>query len=127
MEVKIAQKGLLSRTEAKVLMKADHAFGNFTQRINALDKIWFKGILRTSLSSRSADYVVQKPQDSDDTQRRRHTRVELTAIGCLQCSDGNLESISIKGKLKIENRLKDLRRALKYLLNVLFNPLVTFK
>lgn len=123
-------KGILnlnSRHDSKVIIKAGQTFGNFTQRINASDKIWFKGILKTSLSSRSDDFVNQKLQDSDNSKGLKHTRVELTAIGCLQCSDKNLTPISIKTKLKMENRIKDFRRGLKYLLNVLFNPLVTFK
>lgn len=132
-EVKIAtpgNKGILnlnSRQESKIVIKAEHAFGNFTQRINASDKIWFKGILKTSLSSRADDFIVQKSQATENLKNSKHTRVDLTAIGCLQCSDKDLLPISIKSNLKIENRLKDLRRALKYLLNVLFNPLVTFK
>lgn len=125
-----ASKGILNlntRHESKVVIKANHEFGNFTQRINSSDKIWFKGILKTSLSSRSDDFIVQKPQEAENSKSRKHTRVDLTAIGCLQCSDKNLSPISIKSNLKMENRLKDLRRAFKYLLNVLFNPLVTFK
>lgn len=131
-DVKIASpssKGLLNlngRQESKIVIKAQHVFGNFTQRINSSDKIWFKGILRTSLSSKSDDFVVQKPQE-DNFKARKHTRVELTAIGCIQCSDKNLTPISTKGNQKMENRLKDLRRAFKYFLNVLFNPLFTFK
>lgn len=132
-EVKIAspaQKGILnlnSRHESKVVIKAEHAFGNFTQRINSSDKIWFKGIIKTSLSSRADEFVVQKPQEADSSKNRKHTRVELTAIGCLQCSDKNLTPMSVKSSVKIENRLKDLRRVFKYLLNVIFNPLLKFK
>lgn len=132
-EVKIsspAPTGLLnlnSRQDSKVIIKAEHVFGNFTQRINVSDKIWFKGILRTSLNSPSSDdFVVRKLQEKD-TSLYKYTRVELTAIGCLHCSDKNLSPISLKNKLKVENRIEDFRRALKYLLNVLFNPLVTFK
>lgn len=128
--MKIAsEKGILklnARQDSFVVLKAEHAFGNFTQRINSSDKIWFKGTLRTSLTSHG-DVVIHKTQDSDASKSQRHTRVDLTAIGCLQCSDKNLSQKSIKNKMKIENRIKDFRRALKYLLNVLFNPLVTFK
>jgi wolfamin len=125
-----ATKGILklsNRQESKVVIKAEHAFGNFTQRINASDKIWFKGILRTSLSTKADDAVLPKPQQSDDAGSRMFTRVELTAISCLQCSDKNLASFTTQSKLKMESHLKELRRGLKYLLNVLFNPLVTFK
>ena len=121
----IASKGILNlnpRQESKVVIKAEHTFGNFTQRINSSDKIWFKGVLRTALNSKSSNI---EHQDSENI--RKITRVDLTAIGCLQCSDKSLTPMSMKNSLKFENQLKDLRRAVKYLLNVLFNPLVTFK
>lgn len=123
-----AAKGILklsNRQESKVVIKAEHAFGNFTQRINASDKIWFKGILRTSLSAKADEAALKKPQS--DVNHRMFTRVELTAIACLHCSDKNLAPFTIRSKLKMESRLKELRRGLKYLLNVLLNPLVTFK
>lgn len=129
-EVKIASpKGLLNLNsqESKVIVKAEHAFGNFTQRINMSDKVWFKGILRTSLSSTSDDFASQKPQDSGSSKNWKITKVKLTSIGCLQCSDKNLTPMTITNNPKMGNRLKDLRRGLKYLLNVIFNPLLTFK
>lgn len=132
-DVKIASptnKGILnlnSKAESKIVIRADHAFGNFTQRINSSDKIWFKAILKTSLASRSDDFIMQKPHEPENSNNWKFTSVELTSIGCLQCTDRNLSPISIKSNLKYENRLRDLRRAFKYLLNVLFNPLVTFK
>lgn len=125
--MKIVQKGILNRHEAKVLLKADHVFGNFTQELNAHDKIWFKGVLKTSLNSKPEDLIAQKSVDRDDDNNRKFTKVELSAIGCLHCSNKNLKPFSIKSKLKMESRMKDLRRALKYLLNTLFNPLFTFK
>lgn len=128
--MKIASpKGLLNLNsqESKVIIKAEHTFGNFTQRINMSDKVWFKGILRTSLSSSSDDFVSQKPQHSGSSKNWKLTKVELTSIGCLQCADKNLKPMTIKNNLKMGNRLKDLQRGLKYLLNVIFNPLLTFK
>lgn len=130
-EVKVpqTQKGILnlnSREDSTVIIRAENAFGNFTGRINASDRIWFKGVLRTSLSPTINDFIPrQKTQQTENS--RRHTRVDLTEIGCLQCADKKLTPVSIKSQLKMENRIKDFRRALKYLLNVLFNPLVTFK
>lgn len=124
-EVKVATpKGFLSaRPESKVIIKAEHAFGNFTQRISTSDKIWFKGVLKTALSSKPNNLELEKLYDKN----QKFTRVDLTSVGCLRCDDKNLTPMSIKNSLKIENRLKDLRRGLKYLLNVIFNPLLTFK
>lgn len=109
-EVKIGSaKGFLnSKTDAIVRIIADHPFGNFTREIVADDKIWFHGSLRSSLNE-------------------KNLQVNLESVGCLKCNNKNLESISIRRDVKIENNLKDLRRAFKHLLNVIFNPLVTFK
>ncbi|CRK88216.1 CLUMA_CG001997, isoform A [Clunio marinus] len=131
-EVKVpsSSSGILNlntRHESKVLIKAEHEFGNFTQRLNASDKIWFKGILRTSLNSKVDEFSAQKSYDTDVLKRKRYTVVELTSIGCLHCADNSLSPSTLKSNLKMNNRIKDLQRALKYLLNVLFNPLVTFK
>lgn len=133
MEVKMASslnKGILNlntRQESKVIIRANHIFGNFTQRINSSDKIWFKGILKSSLTAKSENSPQCSDQNMENYKSRKHTFVELTSIGCLHCTDKHLKPVSIKGNVKIENRLKDLQRALKYLLNVIFNPLVTFK
>lgn len=121
-EVKISSQntGILSpRHESKIILKADHIFGNFTSRINSSDKVWFKGILRTT--TKSDDLLTCKNSDL------KLTRIELNSIGCLHCSDKSLSPITITSKWNIENHIKDLQRGIKYLLNVLFNPLVTFK
>lgn len=128
-EVKIpSPKGILnlnSRPESRVIIKAEHAFGNFTHGINTSDKIWFKGVLRTSLSV--DDSTLGKFHNEEKSKNSRFTRVELTAVGCLQCADKNLTPVTIKNSLKMGNRLKDLQSGLKYFLNVIFNPLLTFK
>lgn len=125
--MKIVQKGILNRQETKVIIKADHVFGNFTQGIKPLDKIWFKGLLKTSLNSKSEDFIAQNLKEKDEGNILKDTRVELTSIGCLHCSEKNLKAFTNKSKLKMESRMKDLQRGLKFLLNTIFNPLVTFK
>lgn len=109
-EVKVGLvKGFLnSKADTLVTLIADHAFGNFTREIIADDKIWFHGNLKTSLPE-------------------KNLKVDLESIGCIKCSNKNLNSISMRSDFKMENQLKDLRRAFKYLLNVIFNPLLTFK
>lgn len=107
--MKIAQKGI---HKAKVLLKAQNTFRNFTQRITPKDHIFFGGILSAVEFSLVTDEA--------------HTQVEITEIGCLDCYDKNLKPFSVKRKMDMENQMKDLRRALKYLLNTLFNPLIKF-
>lgn len=109
-EVKVGlAKGFLnSKSDTVMRINADHAFGNFTREIIADDKIWFHGNLRTSL----AEKILQ---------------VDLESVGCIKCNSKNLDSISARKDFKMGNQLKELLRAFKYLLNVIFNPLVTFK
>ena len=119
--------GLNNRRE-KVILRADHTFGNFTQRINSSDKIWFKGTLRTKITKADELQGAHKAHKEDSSRFiRKHSVIKLTAMGCLQCADKDLTSISMKKDLKMNSRLKDLRRGFKYLLNTLFSPLVTFK
>jgi wolfamin len=102
-------KGFLnSKTDSIVKIVTEHAFGNFTREISIDDRIWFRGNLKTSITEKV-------------------TKIDLESIGCLKCVKKSLASVSIKNTLRMENKLKDLRRAFKYLLNVIFNPLVTFK
>lgn len=125
-----AGKGLLSMTnrQEKVTLRADHTFGNFTHRINSSDKIWFKGILRTKINKVDELLGTKKAHKVDSSKLiRNHPVIKLTAMGCLECADKDLTTISIKKDLKMNSRLKDLRRGCKYLLNTLFSPLVTFK
>jgi len=105
-----------SNLEPKVILAAAHSFGNFTQNINSSDKIWFRGVLKTSLNAQQ-----QRCQSGDSI------LIELTAVGCVKCANKDVASINTKNKLKFASRVKDLQRALKYLLNVLFSPLLTFK
>lgn len=103
--------GILSKTE--VVLKAQNTFGNFTQHLTASDKIWFRGYLR----------------NFNDKIRLGRTRpiVELKSVGCLNCKIKNMESVFSPEGLKLNSRIQDLMRGVKYLLNVLFNPLLTFK
>lgn len=111
-------------TPTEILIRAQHNFGNFTQRLNNSDLIWFKGILRNT------NY------DSDNFNNNRFMIlgrdnkpiIDLLAIGCLSCHNKNLDSYQlIADRFKISSRIKDLNRGIKYLLNVIFNPLFTFK
>lgn len=110
--------GLLKKP-VEIVLKATHNFGNFTQRLHNLDRVWFRGTLKTALSNIS------------ELKHRHSTShvpfIEITSIGCMQCEDKKLDAVILGEGLKISARLRDLSRGVKYLLNVLFNPLVTFK
>lgn len=101
---------------ADVLLKASHSFGNFTGKVKTFDKIWFKGILvNTEKDSAFMTLGKEKPL------------ISLTAIGCIKCESNDIETFQIVDSPTVNGRVQDLYRGVKYLLNVLFNPLVTFK
>uniref|UniRef100_A0A336MAJ0 CSON014352 protein n=1 Tax=Culicoides sonorensis TaxID=179676 RepID=A0A336MAJ0_CULSO len=110
--------GLLKKP-VDAFLKASHSFGNFTERLHNMDRLWFQGTLRTSLSN------LNEPKEKHFTSILPF--IEVTSIGCIQCEDKKLEAVILPEGLKISARLRDLSRGVKYLLNVLFNPLVTFK
>lgn len=107
------------RQESKIILRASHPFGNFTSRINSSDKIWFKGTLKTLFTSKSDDLL--------NCKFHQFTRIELNSLGCHHCTEKSLSSVSIATNFNVDNYLKDFQRGIKYLLNVLFNPLVRFK
>lgn len=113
--------GLLKKS-VNIQLKTTHIFGNFTERLNASDKLWFRGILKMSLL-----HLETKPSNRKSSNTKNLPIIEISSIGCLQCSDKKLEPVFIPDGFKMNARLRDLSRGVKYLLNVLFNPLVTFK
>lgn len=123
--VRMPASGLL-RKYPEVVLRGQHSFGNFTQRLNVSDRIWFKGRLRNTREERSGS------TGSDDkifmTLGKSKPLVDLTAIGCVSCTAGKgLDVFQVVDGLTVNDRIKDLYRGVKYLLNVLLNPLVTFK
>ncbi|KAL1374038.1 hypothetical protein pipiens_018312 [Culex pipiens pipiens] len=155
LKVRMPSLGLLSKP-SEITLKAQHAFGNFTQSLNNSDRIWFMGILRNFLkpaasTSSSADLHSANLNDlhmdlggataggagtfgSGDRSDRSNMRlgrknplVELISVGCINCQNKELRSVHLSDGLKVNARMRDLLRGIKYLLNVIFNPLVIFK
>lgn len=115
--------GILKKSSTNIQLHVSHGFTNFTQYLNISDHIWFKGVLKTSrLLSDSNDEI---PSASSN----HAPIIDVTAIGCIRCNEKKLEPVVIVSDdpLHANARLKDLRRGVKYFLNVLFNPVVTFK
>ncbi|KAH8330616.1 hypothetical protein KR067_005782 [Drosophila pandora] len=99
-------------TSSNVVLRAHHDFGNFTRLLNEGDKVIFYGTLQNSGLL------------SDSVQ------VHLKTIECVNCQSKNLRRASIERAVAIspmDARLQDLMRGIKYLLNALLNPLITFK
>lgn len=115
--------GGLFQNSIQIVLKAEHSFGNFTSSLNSSDKIWFKGKLKTYVASSKTGEFLCKSQEK----RGKYSYVDLTSIGCLHCADKNLLPVEIASNYNLDNNLKHLGRGIKYMLNILFNPLITFK
>ncbi|XP_033165468.1 wolframin isoform X1 [Drosophila mauritiana] len=104
---------LLGRsTTTDVILRAHHDFGNFTRLLSEGDVVLFYGILHNSRLL--ADNV----------------QVKLKTIECVECRSRDLGTASIERVVAVspmDARLQDLMRGIKYLLNALLNPLITFK
>lgn len=111
-----------SKQESKIILEASDSFGNFTSNINVSDKIWFKGTLKTSIAN---DLATCKNRDNE----WKFSRVEINSIGCIQngCANKNISPAEVSTRFKIDGYMKDLKRGIKYCLNQIFYPLITFK
>lgn len=139
--VRMPSAGLLSRQQSEVILRGQHSFGNFTQRLNTSDRIWFKGSLRNTKSGGNGRGATTSSTNGNTggsntngedrvfmSLGKARPMIDLVAIGCISCPASNgLESFQVMDGLTVHGRVKDLYRGTKYLLNVLFNPLVTFK
>lgn len=115
--------GLLTKP-SEIILRAPNTFTNFTKYLNHSDRIWFKGIV---LKSPKVDPNVGDG-NSDAQSDKIEPLIDLTAVGCISCSNDKLEATAIAANhFKLSDRIKDLRSGFKYLLNVLFNPVIIFK
>lgn len=128
--VKMSSASILQKPP-EVIISAAHIFGNFTQNLNTSDRIWFIGVLKNFLPSSPLNPNGDEPNIKQNFNNmrlgRKYPLLELNAIGCISCVDRNLKSVQLNDEMKVNARMRDLMRGVKYLLNVLFNPLVTFK
>ncbi|XP_011208584.2 wolframin [Bactrocera dorsalis] len=120
--VRMPTQGLLSKS-IDIVLQASHKFGNFTRALLVGDRLQFYGTLQNN-----------RPPSADGMRKREdfilgasQTRIQLLAVKCVQCVDKTLKTVSVERKSPLNARMRDLKRGFKYLLNVLFNPLITFK
>lgn len=142
-EIKIRiHSGILSKPN-EIYLKASHQFGNFTKNLHHFDRISFSGkllnIKQINIDNNKQHDYIHMVLGSDKPV------IDLNEIQCLSCQNKDLKSLKIsnidddddgKGKgsssssrekLIVNARLRDLTRGIKYFLNVLFNPILTFK
>ena len=112
--------GLLSKP-IDVKVHADDRFRNFTTLLRSGDRIHIYGKLmntRKSANTAREDFVLGSGKPS----------VQLTGIECTVCTEKDMPALNFnKMTSAVDARMRDLTRGIKYLLNVLLNPLITFK
>lgn len=116
--------GLLAKP-TEVVLKASHAFNNFTKYLHESDRIWFKGTL---LKNSKVNPNIGGSHSWRSELISNEPLVDIMAVGCIRCTHSKMEDVTVvSNSFKLNERIKDLRSGFKYLLNVLFNPVIIFK
>uniref|UniRef100_A0A1A9VZX8 Wolframin n=1 Tax=Glossina brevipalpis TaxID=37001 RepID=A0A1A9VZX8_9MUSC len=124
LRVKMSSSGLLSKSP-EIILRAAHPFGNFTKRLAEGDRIHFYGTLENSrlitlpYLSKHEEFILGSSW----------AYVRLAAIECLMCQDEQNSPVMLDSLMNsaVDDRMRDLMRGIKYLLNVFLSPLITFK
>ncbi|XP_059612007.1 wolframin [Phlebotomus argentipes] len=104
------------KAPTEIALVAEHEFGNFTMRLNQSDRVWFVGELN-----------MLRETDKGSAQNPG-VRIDLKAMGCLSCSDKELTFVKVSGSdYRWETFGQSFIKCCKYVLNIIFNPLLTFK
>lgn len=101
-----------------IYLIAPSTFANFTKFINRLDRVWFKG----SLQLTQTDLLIENEPKIVYDLEKYPPMIDLTAIGCISCQHAELKTVFAATQLKLSTH--SLYSGFKYLLNVLFNPLI---
>ncbi|GAB0093796.1 Wolframin [Sergentomyia squamirostris] len=105
------------KAPTEILLLAEHDFGNFTMRLNQSDRIWFVG-----------DLNLFRETENDGVLQNQEIQVDLRAMGCISCSDRELTLVKATGSdYNWETFSQSFIKGGKYFLNIIFNPLLTFK
>lgn len=109
----------LMKSSSSVLLVAQHEFGNFTRQLQANDRIWFEGALKGRFLE-SGDELEFFPAEEP--------LIQLLSVGCLSCHNPDIKyNADTGGGFRVTNAWTALQTSIKYLLNVLFNPVLIFK
>lgn len=105
----------------KLYLKAHHSFANFTRLLNRSDRIWFNGKLITSYSNPNGDDNLHDSLDPFNLEEHP-LWVDVQSIGCIDCKESSLKSFHATNRIKLGSQ--NIHNGIKYLFNVLFNPLI---
>lgn len=113
----------LDYSPIELYLKVHHSFNNFTRLLSRTDRIWFTGILLTSYTNPDVggDDNSQVPLSTFNLEKHP-LWIDLTSIGCIKCKESSLKAFFVSNRLKLSSR--NIFNGIKYLLNVLFNPLI---
>lgn len=111
----------LDYSPIELYLKAHHSFTNFTRLLGRTDRIWFSGTLLTSYSNPDDDNDMHVPLNTFNLEKHP-LWIDLTSIGCIKCKESSLKAFYASNQLKLSSR--NIFNGIKYLFNVLFNPLI---
>lgn len=111
----------LDYSPLELYLKVHHSFRNFTRLLSRTDRIWFTGTLLTSYTSPEGDDDSQIPLTTFNLETQP-LWIDLTSIGCIKCKETSLKAFYISSRLTLSSR--NIYNGIKYLFNVLFNPLI---
>lgn len=116
-EMKLKMPSSFWSLTPEVYLHLTDEFKNFTLRIKSKDQIWFKGVLFNNQSA-----------GPDGILGALSTHVKAKEIGCISCSDHELSSVkAYKSEGFNVDFVFKMYNALKFVLNVMFNPVLIFK
>lgn len=110
------QSGIWGKS-AEIVLISPHAFTNFTLQLQTNDKIYFKGVLMNNLDVGLDGYLGgTKPY------------VRLSEIGCLACHESALSFAKVEEpESSVTFAVKVVVNSLKFIFNILFNPVFSYK
>lgn len=105
----------------KLYLKTRNHFANFTRLLNRSDRIWFQGKLITSYSNPDGGDSIHGSKPTNNLEDHL-LWVDVHSIGCIDCKESSLKSFYATNRIKSGSR--NIHDGIKYLFNVLFNPLI---
>ncbi|XP_076266429.1 wolframin ER transmembrane glycoprotein wfs1 [Rhynchophorus ferrugineus] len=114
-EVSLKMSSFYWTTTPIVHLHLAHEFTNFTLRLRSKDEVWFKGRLYNNHEAGAEGLLGSV-----------HIFVHGEEIGCISCADYQLTSVKTSER-DMFSFVYMLHDGFKFILNVLFNPVLIFK
>lgn len=111
----------LDYSSIELYLRAHNSFTNFTRLLNRKDRIWFTGTLLTSYTNPDGENDSPIPLSTFNLEKHP-LWVDLISIGCIDCKETSLKAFYASHHLNLSSR--NIFNGIKYLFNVLLNPLI---